>query len=288
MNPVYNIEGATHFVDQSRAHLKDANFYPNFQNELEQFKNMLIEKVEKKEGASFLHFGDGDYFFLKKQAAGSAAPGKRALSIPYDKFNITPFREGWLKADYHCVEVFEPENIQHLNELYPNLKTYPTEFLYGLTTSRWFFKTFNGKIGLLGAGNKLDIIKELFKYQEYKSYLGIDSFNDYIKIPQKFACDNLENTINIVKKQLENSDPETFIYLYGVGHVKSGLIHHLPKIKNAIYLDIGAGIDALAGIIDIHRPYANDWVNHQMHAYNYENIDLLQYNVNIDKNLKII
>ena len=92
----------------------------------------------------------------------------------------------------------------------------------------------------------------------------------------------------MVKTQLENSNPDTFVYLYGVGHVKSGLIHHLPKIKNAIYLDIGAGIDALAGLIDIDRPYAGNWINYQMKNYNYGNIDLLQYSSNNDKNRKVI
>ena len=36
------------------------------------------------------------------------------------------------------------------------------------------------------------------------------------------------------------------------------------EIKNAIYLDIGAGIDALAGLIDPDRPYASSWINYQM------------------------
>lgn len=288
MNPLYTVDGADHFVNDSRGHLRNPLFYPSFQDELEQFKNMLIEKVEKKQGASFVHFGDGDYYFLKKQALGSATPGKRALSIPYDQFDITPFREGWEKADYHCVEVFEPTNVKHLHELYPNQSTLPTEFLYGLCMSRWFLREFKGKIGLLGSGNKLDIIKELMKKKEYQDYMGIEAFNDYIHIPEKFACDNLESTIHMVKEQLETANTETFVYLYGVGHVKSGLIHHLPKIKNAIYLDVGAGIDAYAGLIDPQRPFAWNWTNHRMKDYDYGKVDLLQYNQNEDKHLKII
>ena len=79
----------------------------------------------------------------------------------------------------------------------------------------------------------------------------------------------------MVKEQLEKANNETFIFLYGVGHVKSGLIHHLPKFKNAIYLDVGAGIDAIAGIIDPERPYAYGWNNYRMKNYNYSGIDLL-------------
>lgn len=260
--------------------------YPQFQKDLQHFKDLLINLDNAKKGASFVHFGDGDYFFLKKIAAGSATPGKRALSIPYDRFDITPYRDGWAKADYHCVEYLERGMPERLNELYPGQKTIATEFLYGLIMNKWFLKTFKGRIGLIGAGDKLDIINELLKHTEYQNYLGIEGFNDYIKIPQKFACDDLTATINMVKTQLENSNKETFVYLYGVGHVKSGLIHHLPKIKNAIYLDVGAGIDGLAGLIDPERPYAGDWINYRLKNYNYNSIDLLNYERNNDIKLK--
>ena len=217
---------------------------------------------------------------------GSAKPGKRALSISYNSFNLKPFLEGWNKADYHCVEYLEKGMREKLNELYPSQKNnIPTEYLYGLTSSKWFFKTFKGKIGLIGAGPKMNLIKELMKNKKYQEYLGLEKFNDYIKIPQKFACDNLDNTINIVKQQLEKANSETRIYLYGVGHVKSGLIHHLPKIKKAIYLDIGAGIDGIAGLLDPDRPYAKKWVNHRLKNYDYNNLDLLNYNKRKDKNI---
>ena len=281
----YDIEGTSNVLDVRYANGELS--YPTFQEDLIEFKNLIIQLEKDKKGTSFVHFGDGDYFFLQKKAVGSATPGKRALSIPYNKFDIIPFRKGWLKADYHCVEHLN-NNEQKLHELYPGQKTIATEFLYGLTMNRWFFTQFKGKIGLIGACEKLDIIKELMKYPEYQNYLGLEQFNDYINIPQKFACDNIDNTVNMVKTQLENSNPETFIFLYGVGHVKSGLIHHLPKIKNAIYLDIGAGIDALAGLIDPYRPYTNNWINYQMKEYNYGKIDLLQYSSSNDKNRKVI
>jgi hypothetical protein len=285
MNNLYIIDGSTHKMHGGQMFIADANYYPNFQIDLYEFKELLLTKEKNKEGASFLHFGDGDYFFLKKIPIGSATPGRRALSIPYDMFDIAPFKEGWAKADYHCVEYLENGMKEKLHELYPNQKTIATEFLYGLTMNKWFFKTFAGKIGLIGAGNKLNVIKELMKYKEYQEYLGLSNFNDYIEIPQQFACDNIDNTLQCVKEQLEKSNNDTFIFLYGVGHVKSGLIHHLPKIKNAIYLDIGAGIDGIAGLIDPERPYSYGWNNYRMKNYDYSNIDLLNYNINEDKNI---
>lgn len=282
---MYFIEGAK---DQRIETNQNYVSYIQFEENLEKFKNMIIQLENEKKGCTFIHFGDGDYYFLKKNPIGSASPGKRALSIPYDQFNINPFREGWVKNNFYCVEYMEPGMIEKLNELYPNSKTIATEFLYGLTMNKWFFKQFKGKIGLIGASNKMKLIKELMKYKEYQEYLGLEKFNDYIEIPQKFACDNLQNTIQIVKNQLEKSDPSTTIYLFGVGHVKSGLIHHLPSIKNAIYLDIGAGIDGIAGIIDHERPFALDWINYKLKNYNYNELDLLHYYLDKDNKLKYL
>ena len=70
---------------------------------------------------------------------------------------------------------------------------------------------------------------------------------------QKFACDDVENTRELVKKQLSHTSSKNFFL--GVGHVKSGFNYLLPEYKQAIYLDVGSGIDALAGIIDNERPY---------------------------------
>ena len=288
MNNLYKIKGTEHSMHPNQLFLKDPTFFPQFQEGLLQFKNMILKQVESNVGASYVHFGDGDYYFLKNVPIGSARPGKRALSIPYDKFNIKPFREGWAKADYHCVEYLENGMLQKLNELYPGQPSIPTEYLYGLTSNKWFFKTFQGKIGLIGAGPKMDVIKELMKHEKYQEYLGLKQFNDYIKIPQKFACDNLDNTLNMVKEQLEKANPNTRIYLYGVGHVKSGLIHHLPKFKKAIYLDVGAGIDGIAGLLDPERPYAMGWVNHRLKNYDYSNLDLLNYKKQSDKQLKYL
>ena len=92
------------FVDQTH--------FPEFQDKLSDFKKMIIDLVDKNENKTFVHFGDGDYFFLKKQSVGSASPGRRALSISYKNFNIEPFLNGWLKNDYYCVEYLEKNNLQ--------------------------------------------------------------------------------------------------------------------------------------------------------------------------------
>ena len=270
----YNIAGTLNF--NPKPEFGDPKAYPNFQKELELFKNHLCKLVAEEKSKTFYKFGDGDYYFLKKQEYGSAAPGKRALSKSYEEINHQEFVEGVLFNDYILAEI-DYGNRRRFNEIYPKRQIdYPAEFCYGLVANKWLFNTFNGKIGLIGAKEKIELIEKLMKYEEYKNYLGIDKFNDYIYIPQKFACDNVNSVEEMVSKQLLNSDSN--IFLMGIGHVKSALLHRLKKYKNAIYLDVGSGIDAIAGIINIRRPYMGNWINFRLKRYNYSNIDDLKYN----------
>lgn len=249
--------------------------YPGFQRELEIFKSNIIRFVNEQRCITLYKFGDGDYFFLKKQAIGSALPGKRCMSKQYHEINHREFVDGVLKNDFIAVEIY-PENRKMFYELFPQRAIdYPAEYGYGLVTNKWFLKKFNGKIGLIGAKEKLQLIEQLLQYKEYKEYLGIDKFNDYIYSPQRFACDDINSVEQIVGEQLINSNSD--IFLLGIGHVKSALLHRLKKYKNAVYIDVGSGIDALAGCINVKRPYAGDWTNFRIRDYDYSKIDYLQY-----------
>lgn len=274
MLDIYKIKDTIN-LDQNPCFLHE-DTYPQFQHELEIFKEKIITLVSNKESKTFFKFGDGDYFFLSQKAVGSASPGKRALSKNYNEINIEEFITGSKLNDFYTCEIY-PENRSMFNEVIPNVKIdFPAEYGYGLISNKWFFKKFSGKIGLIGGKEKIELIKKLMGYDEYKEYLGIEKFNDYITIPQKFACDDIENTEKIVGEQLKNSTSDLF--LIGVGHVKSALTHRLKKYKNAIYFDIGSGIDAIAGVIDIYRPYFGDWTNYQIKdGEEYKNIDYLGY-----------
>ncbi len=266
-------------------------FRPDFEEKLEEFKQLVLNKFNGKTSTTFVHFGDGDYYFLSKISLGSAMPKRRALSVSYDKLNMVPFKEGFLKNNYVCVECFEPENEIMFNKLYPSsVCDYPTEYIYGLLSSKWFLKMFKGNIGLIGADTKLDLIKKLLEKEEYKEYLGTESFTDYIKIPQKFACDDLEKLCNHVKTQLQESktNGEFKIFLCGMGHLMSGLFHRLKEWQNGLFIDVGSGIDALAGIVDHNRPYMATWTNYHLKNYDYSKLDFLQYKMSKDKGKIII
>ena len=269
----YKIEGTINNDQNPCFH--DETTYPQFQEELEEFKHLLIELVYLKEPKTFYKFGDGDYYFLNKIPTGSATPGRRALSKSYDEINHDAFVKGAQECDYYTCEIY-PENRVNFIDVIQRRIDYPAEFGYGLVANKWLLKTFAGQIGLIGAGAKLNIIKNLMEAPQYQEYLGLEKFEDYISLPQKFACDDLEATEKMVASQLMKSTSK--IFLMGMGHVKSGLIHRLKKYRNAVFLDVGASIDALAGIIDVDRPYAGDWTNYQIDDVQlYKGIDFLAY-----------
>lgn len=251
------------------------NSYPNFQNELELFKQKMIEMVNNQECKSFYKFGDGDYFFLRKDPVGSAAPGRRALSVDYSQIKHEEFLNGVLKNDFITVEIY-PENRNMFHQIYPNAPIhFPAEYGYGLVANKWFFQTFKGKIGLIGGAAKMTLIKELMQHPQYQEYLGLNSFNDYISIPEKFACDNIDETERIVGEQLSNSTSD--IFLMGIGHVKSALTHRMKKYKNAVYMDVGGGINAIAGVVSLNRPYSGQWTNYRLKNYDYSSVDQMDY-----------
>ena len=269
----YKIEGTINNDQNPCFH--DETVYPKFQEELEEFKHLLIELVYLNEPKTFYKFGDGDYYFLNKIPTGSATPGRRALSKSYDEINHDAFVKGAQECDYYTCEIY-PENRVNFIDVIQRRIDYPAEFGYGLVANKWLLKTFAGQIGLIGAGAKLNIIKNLMEAPQYQEYLGLEKFEDYISLPQKFACDDLEATEKMVASQLMKSTSK--IFLMGMGHVKSGLIHRLSKYRNAVFLDVGASIDALAGIIDVDRPYAGDWTNYQIDDVQlYKGIDFLAY-----------
>lgn len=269
----YKIDGCvnldTHLCFETK------NSYPNFQEKLNEFKSLLIDLVDKNESKTFYKFGDGDYFFLKGEAVGSATPGRRALSKPYNQINHQAFRDGAEKCDYYTCEIY-PENIKRFKSVINQNIDFPAEFGYALVANKWLLKTFAGKIGLIGADIKMNIIQNVIEAPQYQDYLGLEKFEDYVSLPQRFACDDIDATEKMVGYQLQNTTSK--IFLMGMGHVKSGLIHRLKKYTDAVFLDVGASIDALAGIIDIERPYAGDWVNYQIDEPElYDGVDYLAY-----------
>lgn len=273
MHSNYKIPG-TYYADPLKDY-EDESLYPLFQEKLDEFKFILQKEIHSNQPKTYYKFGDGDYYFLKKEKFGSAKPGIRALRKPYWMINHKKFINESKQNDYYLCEIFK-SNSSKFFETFSQNYDFPAEFVYGLVANKWFFKEFKGKIGLIGGKEKINIIKSLMEYEEYQEYLGLEKFSDYLTIPQKFACDNLDKTFKDLRNQVIKSNSK--IFLIGIGHVKSGLLSQLKDVKDAIYLDVGSGIDALAGIVDIYRPYFGDWTNFKLTETNvYKNVDYLRY-----------
>tara|TARA_B100001109_G_C18843531_1_gene465678 strand:- start:1008 stop:1871 length:864 start_codon:yes stop_codon:yes gene_type:complete len=280
---LYKIDGSIN-NDQNPC-FSDKDTCPEFQEKLDFFKKLLIQQVKHNKSATYYKYGDGDYYFLKKQGVGSATPGKRALSKSYDSIDHDKFVEGAQLCDYYTCEIY-PENRQRFSEVIEKEIDFPAEFGYGLVANKWLFETFAGKIGLIGADRKIDIIENIMEAPQYQEYLGLEKFEDYIRIPQQFACDDLEATERMVGEQLEKSTSK--IFLVGIGHVKSGLLHRLKKYTDAVFLDVGSSLDAISGIVDVDRPYFGDWTNYQIDGTNlYSGVDFLQYDSSKGKHITL-
>ena len=93
-------------------------------------------------------------------------------------------------------------------------------------------------------------------------YLGIDQFTDLIPIQQTGAVNDAKKIYRKISKKVSESDAE--IFLLGIGHSQNFLLNDLKKISRAPLVCIGSGVDAIAGVIDIYRPYFGDWKNYRI------------------------
>ena len=273
MLDLYKIKGTINL--DTHPCFNNKNTFPQFQEGLDLFKNHLKQLVESQDSATFYKFGDGDFRFLKAQEVGSAKPGSRALSLPYSEIDLQAHKDGANKCDFYTCELY-PENRMMFSEVINNDINYPSEYGYGLIGNKWLLNQFQSCIGLVGAKPKLQLIEELMDYSKYQDYLQLRKFMDYIYFPQKFAADDLDELESVVRPQLEKSKSK--IFLVGIGHAKSGILYKFSKWKpESVFLDLGAGIDMIAGCINIRRPYAGNWTNYRIKKYDYSEIDYLRY-----------
>jgi hypothetical protein len=275
--PFYQIKNTGNVLSNDYEYFNNPELYPNFQQEFIEFQQLILKLKNSTDPVSILRYGDGDHFVLTKKEIGSATPGRRALGVSYSELkNHQEFIEGVLKNDYISAEIF-PTARNYFKELYPDRKIdFPLEFIYGVIANKWLFNVLKDKkVGIIGASEKLYLIKELMEYKEYKEYLGINGFTDYIHFPQKYACDDIELVEEFVANQLKSSTSD--IFLLGIGHAKLALLHRFKKYRNVAFIDVGCGIDAIAGCINITRPYFFDWINYRIEGYNYSDIDYLNY-----------
>ena len=153
---------------------------------------------------------------------------------------------------------------------------FPMDIIYGLVANRWILKTFKNRIALVGGSEKIQLIQKLMEYPEYRSYIENDYFTDYIEVPERFSSDNPEALIANIGNKIKNSQAD--IFLFGIGVAKMAIAWQFKQYKEAVFLDIGCGMSALAGTCGIDRPYFGSWINYRLKNYNYSGVDPMDFN----------
>lgn len=254
-----------------------------FQQGLTRFQASLANSVKEAKGKTYFKFGDGDYHFLRGTPVGSAAPGRRAISKPLPDDVLAHYQRQAKLSDFYLCEQLLPNRAMFFST-FKKQPDFPAEYVYGLIANRWLTSHFSGEVGLIGSESKLNLIKRMMRFEEYRRYLGLQEFRDYVVVPDRFAADDPIKICSAVGEQLAGTTSKLF--LVGVGHLKSALFAKLCGYRPAVYLDVGSGIDALAGIIDTRRPYMKDWTNYQLNnRVPYATIDYLNFN---DANINIL
>jgi|LauGreSuBDMM15SN_2_FD.fasta_scaffold03194_4 hypothetical protein len=251
--------------------------WPSFQEDFIEFKNIIFSSVSNKSPKVFLRMFDGEFYFLKGQAFGNIL--KRHSSINPKHIDLTPWFQSINLCDYKCTQLYEhgEDELKTFYEVFPNSKIdFPMEFLYSIIANKWVFQQFPNRIALIGGESKLKIIKKLMTYNEYRSYLGVEKFVDYVSIPETKACDYVDNLDKFFEETLPSIDAD--IFLFGIGISKLYLASKFKNYKNAVFLDVGAGISALAGCTSLERPYFGSWTNFRLKNFDYSNTDLMDYN----------
>lgn len=275
MLELYCIEGTSNICDReiNGPEYNTPTTWPTFQKDWIDLKQNIINYVSSNKSMLYLRIFDGEFHFLEGRKVGNV--GRRHCSLPLTPAFLEKFRDGFLKADVVSTQLYANEMSKY-NRLFPSRPfDIPMELIYCLVATRWIFKQFPNQIALIGGSEKMKIIQELMKYSEYREYLGTDTFTDYISVPERFTCDNTENIFNSIKSQIESSKAK--IFLFGIGIGKLAIAHHFKEVSNAVFIDVGCGISALAGTTSVERPYFGSWINFRLKGWNYGAMDPIDF-----------
>jgi hypothetical protein len=65
-----------------------------------------------------------------------------------------------------------------------------------------------------------------------------------------------------------------------IGISKMAIAWQFKNYKDAVFIDIGCGMSALAGTCGIDRPYFGGWINYRLKNYDYSSVDQMDFNIN--------
>jgi len=265
MNPYFNIPNTINYDPQQlKQEYKNSNNYLNWLDKYEELKNNILIWSKNNNSKVIIRCFDGEWKYLNKTKM-------QYLEGYYNTFDEKIINK--MKENLNNVDILS-SHLTHVEDrlkVLPNRKLdYPMEFIYSLLSTKWILNHFKNKITLIGGSDRMELIKQLMKHKEYRTYINQDRFNEYISVPNKQCCEKIDIISKSIKEGLRNSKSK--IILFGMGISKLSIINKLKGYHNAIYIDIGHGMDCLAGIGNPIRPYFGLWKNYRLKKFNYNNI----------------
>ena len=246
--------------------------------------NILLGKLlHENKPFTIVRLGDSEMMFLDGKMVGNIVR-RSFLTDDISKFDLDFYKKKTIENDFICIH-----DNNDMRKLMPTLKfenqkkEISFENMYQLVSTKLLFYTLKGyKIGIIGATEKVDLIKKLIEYDEYKEYLGINSFVEFIGIPQKGASGDYNKTMKMIESQMTG---EADIYLVGMSVAKLVILPNLRDKYKRSFIDIGVGIDAIAGIIPNTKSYFGNWINYRIKSYDYSKINFFRYQSDVKKKI---
>lgn len=260
-------------ADLRNPFFQDRLHFPDYQNKYKDIINIINIKLKNREKLLMIRINDGELHFLNNNPIGNIL--LRHYSNMPDIEYLKKLTNDLSFADILFTQSRINE-IEIFKKLLPNKIPENVELMYALFSSGDLFRLIrNEKIGIIGSDKKIEIIKKLMEYKEYKEYIGIETINDFFPIPDKkfgdIAYKYKAKLANYLDKTTSN------VFLIGAGIGKLELLKEFDKKDNGVFIDVGCGITALAGIVNITRPYFGNWINFKLNSFNYKKLDLLDY-----------
>ena len=236
----------------------------------------LLDKIDAnvrlKKGFSVVRASDGEAYFLQKRAVGNITRRHYTKSTDLDSLDVSPFRQGLLDSDIRLGDMYK-NNRRMFRKIYGReiFSDIPFESVYALFASKRIFRTF-WRLGIIGSDHKIDIIKKLFEHAEYRDYIGRQGIDHYIGVPERGAANDPYGIAERISGQIRE---DIDVYLVGIGIVKLFVIPRMKNFHSNVFLDAGAGISAMAGMVGRERAYFAGWKNFQLNGYDYSQVDTM-------------
>ncbi len=262
MHNHYKLPGTDNICERELDGLEynDPDYWPTFQEEYNHLQKQIIESHGKPQ--LFLRAFDGEFHFLQGNYIGNIP--KRHISET-SSIDTEQFRQGFLKADYHFTQIYK-DFLPSFKSLFPGIRARPMEHLYALVANRWIFRQ-GFEIGIIGGESKINAIKKLLTFGEYRNYLFGDCKEKEIKlvsVPERFCCNDPDKILSGIQEQIEKLQTKPCMWLIGIGISKLAIAWKLRDYTGATVIDIGCGITAMAGSTSLERPYFGGWTNYRL------------------------